>query len=180
MYRTKQSDAAQLPLLLFFLFSTAGWLWEVLFVGLTTGMAVNRGLLHGPWLPIYGVGGVLILLLLQRFKGVLLFLLSALAGGFVEYTASVLLELLFHARWWDYSSWPWNLQGRACIGSVLAFGAAGWCLVRVLAPALERLLSSLPERVRAVLCPVLCLLFAFDAGASFAVPNAGMGISFPV
>lgn len=176
MWKTKQSHV--LPL--FFLLSISGWLWEVLFSALTTGSFVNRGFLHGPWLPVYGFGGVAILLLLQRFRGLPLFLLSALLGGSVEYLTSLLLEGLFHTRWWDYASWPYSLNGRICLGSLLAFGLAGWLLTTRLAPALVRLLSHLPSRLQRRLSQALILLFALDAAFSLMLPNTGSGISIPV
>lgn len=180
MMDEKDTGGVQLLLLLFFLFSAAGWLWEVLFVALTTGEVVNRGVLRGPWLPIYGVGGVLILLLLGRKRGPGLFLLSALVGAGVEYAASLALEALFRRRWWDYAAWPWDFQGRVCLGSAAAFGLLGWLLVRLLAPALAKLLSSVPERARRALCRWLGVLFLLDAAAALAAPNVGAGISFPV
>ena len=61
----RKDDPLELPLLLFFTLSAAGWLWEVLFTGLSTGRLVNRGFFYGPWLPVYGVGGLLMLLLLS-------------------------------------------------------------------------------------------------------------------
>ena len=180
MSMKKERSTAEQPLLLFFLLSTAGWLWEVLFVRISTGEAVNRGFLHGPWLPVYGTGGLLILFLLSRLRGAPLFLLSALLGGTVEFAASLLLEYFFHARWWDYSRWPLDLDGRVCLGSAAAFGLAGWFLVRLAGPALAQLFACLPRRLRVRLCQAFCILFALDAAVSLAVPNTGMGISFPV
>lgn len=54
-------------ILLFFVFSVAGWLWEVGLHLVQDGVFVKRGVLSGPWLPIYGTGGVLIMLVLRRF-----------------------------------------------------------------------------------------------------------------
>src|SRR5699024_193673 len=53
-------------ILLFFAFSIAGWLWEVTLHIVTKGMLVNRGTMLGPWLPIYGAGGALVLFLLKK------------------------------------------------------------------------------------------------------------------
>ena len=89
--RARLRQGAQTLALLFFLFSAAGWLWEMLFVGAATGRLVNRGVLHGPWLPVYGTGGVLIVLLLGRCRGWRLLLRSALVGGAVENAAAFAL-----------------------------------------------------------------------------------------
>ena len=175
--RARLRQGAQTLALLFFLFSAAGWLWEMLFVGAATGRLVNRGVLHGPWLPVYGTGGVLIVLLLGRCRGWRLLLRSALVGGAVEYAASVALGRLFHARWWDYSGWPWNLNGRVALGSAAAFALAGWLAVRLAGPALAGLLARLPDRARTAACRCLGLLFVLDAAASLIRPNMGEGIS---
>ena len=179
---SRSGGARRTLALLFFLFSFAGWLWELLYVYAVTGQLVNRGFFHGPWLPVYGAGGVLLLLLLGRFRGEggVLFLLSALVGGGVEYAASLLLEGLFHLRWWDYTGQPGSLEGRVCLWSLLAFGGLGWLLVRLAGPPLVRTLEGLPEAVAAPGCALLSLLFALDAAWSLLRPNTGAGISFPL
>ena len=134
----RRRDGLEKPLLLFFLFAAAGWLWEVLFVAVSAGALVNRGFLHGPWLPVYGAGGMLFLLLPDRLRARqgALFLLCALLGGALEYGTSLWLEAVFHARWWDYAGWTGNLGGRVCLASAAAFGLAGWWLARRAGPAL--------------------------------------------
>lgn len=178
----RREDPLEQPLLLFFLLAAAGWAWEVLFTALSTGRLVNRGFLHGPWLPVYGAGGVLLFYLLGRFqgRGGTLFLLCALLGGALEYGTSLGLEALFHARWWDYSGWRWNLAGRVCPASAAAFGLAGWALVRRAGPAICRGLEGLSPVGRRLACRGLCVLFAADAAASLCAPNMGAGVSFPV
>ena len=51
--------------MMFFIFCFVGWVWEVSLAFISEDMFVNRGTLHGPWLPIYGTGGVIILVLLK-------------------------------------------------------------------------------------------------------------------
>lgn len=176
---TARQDGETL-LLLFFLFSGAGWLWEVLFVGASTGQLVNRGFLHGPWLPVYGVGGLLFVLLPGPRRGWHVPAVCALLGAGVEYAASLLLEGLFHARWWDYAGWAGNVNGRICPASAAAFGLAGWILVRWAGPWLRSALAGVPRRWREGCCRGLCLLFAADLALSLLRPNTGAGISFPV
>ena len=45
-------------ILLFFIFAFIGWIWEVGIHIVEDGVFVNRGTMFGPWLPIYGFGGV--------------------------------------------------------------------------------------------------------------------------
>ena len=61
--------------LIFTVFGIVGWLYEMLFYRINDGMFVERGQGLGPWLPIYGVGGILIILLRRRERFSLSFLL---------------------------------------------------------------------------------------------------------
>lgn len=49
-------------ILFFFLFSSLGWIWEVALHFIADGNLVNRGILIGPWLPIYGFGSIFMLI----------------------------------------------------------------------------------------------------------------------
>lgn len=175
-----RETALEPRLLLFFLFSAAGWAWEVLLTALTTGRWVNRGMLHGPWLPVYGWGGVLLAAALGRLREKRAApLLGVLVGGGVEYGTALLLEVRFRQRWWDYSGQWGNLGGRVCLASLAGFALAGWVLAR-LAPRLEGWLARLPGGPRRVLCRGVSLLFALDWAASLLRPNTGAGVSMPV
>lgn len=168
-------------LLSFFASAAAGWAWEVCLVGCATGQWVNRGVLHGPWLPVYGVGGVLFLLLgkaLPQNRG-LAVCLCALSGGAVEYGTALLLENWFHRKWWDYAGWTGSIQGRVCLWSVAGFAAAGWLALR-LGPGLERRLARCAPGARRRVCRGLSVLFAADWTASMFWPNVGAGVAFPI
>ena len=168
-------------LLCFYSFSAAGWLWEVLLTAFTTGGWVNRGLLHGPWLPVYGLGGVLLAVLLNRPHQTRAapFLLGALLGGAVEYGTALVLESWYHQRWWDYTGWPGSIQGRVCLTSAAAFAAAGWVASR-LGPLLVRRFAGLHDHTRTLLCRTVSLLFALDWSLSLLYPNTGTGITTPL
>ena len=173
--------ALERQLLLFFLFSAAGWVWEVALGVVTTGQVINRGFLRGPWLPVYGVGGVLLLGLLKDLRGrpALLIPAGALVGGAVEYSAALLLEGLFRRRWWDYTGWTGSIQGRVCLASLAGFALAGWLASRWGEPLLRRF-SRIPPAVRRLLCRNVGVLFALDWALSLLRPNAGAGVAGPL
>ena len=105
---------------LFLVGSLIGWLYEVGLHLVKDGVFVNRGMLHGPWVSIYGLG-CLMMVLLKRFIGnrpALFFGVSVLGCGVMEYTSSWLSEKLYHARWWDYSNCLLNLNGRVFLGGL--------------------------------------------------------------
>lgn len=167
-------------ILMFFALSFVGWLWEVGLHLIADGAFVNRGVLHGPWLPIYGTGSVMMLLLLNRFrrKPVLEFLLAIALCGCVEYFTSVYLEYVHDGtRWWDYTGYFLNLHGRICAEGLLVFGIGGMAIVYVLAPFLDGLLRRLPSGVLIWAGIILLCLFAADQVYSSAHPNEGKGIT---
>ncbi len=165
--------------LMFFIFSFIGWLWEVSLHLVTAGEFVNRGTMHGPWLPIYGTGGVLILTLLNRFrkKPLAEFIATVVMCGILEYFTSYFLEEMTGMRWWDYSGYFLNLHGRICAEGLLVFGVGGLSIVYVLAPLLDNAIQNVPEKKLAVICAVLILAFGADALYSQKHPNAGEGIT---
>lgn len=110
---------------IFFIISFIGWLWEAMLYLINDGIFVNRGTFHGPWLPIYGAGLLLILLFLSKFrKNMLLeFILAVILCGFVEYFTALYLEITHGGtKWWDYSGYFLNLHGRICAEGLLTFG----------------------------------------------------------
>ena len=166
--------------LLFFIFSAIGWVWEVSLHLVTDGEFVNRGVLHGPWLPIYGGGGVLILMLLNRLRKrpVLEFIGIVVLCGCVEYTTSFVLEILHNGeRWWDYSGYFLNLNGRICAEGLLVFGIGGIAIVYMLAPLLDNQIQRIRPWALIPLCLILLTAFTVDNVYSARHPNSGKGIT---
>ena len=165
--------------LLFFLFSFTGWVWEVSIHLVRDGVLVDRGVLHGPWLPIYGVGGLLILVLLARLRDRPLaeFGAAVVLCGTVEYVTSWALESLYGLKWWDYTGYLLNLNGRICAEGLLTFGIFGLVIVYVVAPALDDLIRRWRLGVAVPVCLVLLTAFAADGLWSLHHPNTGQGIT---
>lgn len=164
----------------FFIFSIAGWGWEVLLYGYQHHAFINRGVLHGPWLPIYGGGSMLILILLGglRKRPVKLFLITMVLCGVIEYVTAAFLEMAFHEAWWDYSNMLFQIQGKVSLIGLLLFGAGGLAIIYSVAPYLDRIIKYVPSVWQYVLCILLSIVFAADIIFSLHRPNAGMGITF--
>ncbi len=164
----------------FFTAAMLGWLWEVGYHFLRWGEFVNRGVFHGPWLPIYGFGACFILLglYLWRDRPGRLFVLAVALCGVLEYGTGFYLELTRGGRrWWDYSGYLLNLHGRICAEGLLAFGIGGCVVVYFLAPILDDLLDRAPRRAVVAVCLVLLALFAVDELWSSTHPNQGHGVT---
>lgn len=166
-------------ILLFFSFCITGWVWEVLLHIYYDGQIINRGFTHGPWLPIYGVGGVIIITLLKRFRDrpVLEFLVAFVLCGFIEYFTALLLETVNGEKWWDYSGYFLNLDGRICAEGLLVFAVGGCTVVYLIAPLLDAFFKRIDRRIATVICVVLLAAFFSDCCYSFKHPNTGKGIT---
>jgi uncharacterized membrane protein len=164
---------------MFLLFSHAGWIWEVLLVSSVHGCFINRGFMRGPWLPVYGIGSVLLICLLGRFwkNPFLVFGSSALLCGALEYATALCMELVFHKKWWDYSDAPFNFQGRTCLLVMVLFGILGYVLVCYIAPFCSRMIGYIPNCLQTYICRILLAVFLLDYLYSLRFPNIGAGIT---
>ena len=166
--------------IMFFIISHGAWLWEGSVTMLEVGKFVNRGFLHGFWLPLYGMGSLFLIYLFGKKKQSFwkIFIGSAVLCTMIEYSTAVLLEKLFHQKWWDYGFIGFDLKGRICGPAILLFGLAGYFLVCLLAPYLDRQIGKMSLLWQKRLCIILALLLLFDFGISVFYPNTGYGITF--
>ena len=165
---------------LFFLLAVFGWMWEGFLYLFKDDMYVNRGFLTGPWLPIYGMGAVMLELLFHRWRDrpIMIFVSSMLICTVLEYLTGWYLELTWGVKWWDYSGMPWNLHGRICLLSSLLFGVGGMMLVWVVAPLIWLLYRKIPAKVRVGIGLLALGLFVADAAYSAISPHVGAGIVY--
>lgn len=153
----------------FIIYSIIGYILETIFGIFTKGILESRkGFLYGPFCPIYGLGGVVMMLSLKRFNKntYTLFFGSALVGGAVEYLVSLIGEIVFKTKWWDYSDQILNINGRICLGFSLIWGFLGVYLMKRLHPKVEKFYNKLKEKmglkVVNVITIVLTVFLALD------------------
>ncbi len=166
-------------IMIFFAFCFIGWIWEVVLRLVNEGRFVNRGMLRGPWLPIYGSGGVLVLTCLYKLrkKVWMQFAAAVVLAGVVEYFTSYALEMAHGEKWWDYSGYFINLHGRICGEGLMVFGMGGIAGVYILAPLIDDYISRVRLKVLVVVSCVLTAVFTVDATYSLLNPNMGSGIT---
>ncbi len=148
----------------FFFFAVAGWIWECSLYLVRDHVLVNRGTKYGPWVPIYGYGGILVILLLYRFRHSKLrvFLYGILISTVFEYLTSVVLEYGLNVVYWDYSEDFLNFQGRISLVSSLAFGVFSLLGTYVFAPVVTAILRKMSPTTRRNVAIVLCCLYGLD------------------
>ena len=155
-------------LLLFLLFlscSILGYIVEILFCSIDNKKVVlNRGFLLGPYLPIYGVGAILITFLLYRYRDdlVALFVMGAVLCSIIEYFTSLIMEKIFKIRWWDYSHMQFNLNGRICLFNSCLFGLGGIVIMKIINPFYMRILDGLSNFWIIIIGSILGVVFFSD------------------
>lgn len=150
--------------LLFFIYSFCGWIWECCYVSVRKRQWVNRGFLHGPWIPLYGSGAILVLFLTLPVREhlALVFLVGMAGATVLEYVTGAVMERLFQMRYWDYSKDPLNVNGYICLPVSLVWGGFSVLLTEVLHPPVERLVLAVPQAAADGIGLVLTVLFTVD------------------
>lgn len=150
--------------LLFFLYSFVGWLWETVYCSLKAKHFVYRGFLVGPITPIYGFGILGVLYFIEPFQKnlILLYVLSIILVTVLEYLTSYVLEKIFHATWWDYHDVPLNLNGRVALPVSLFWGVGCVLIVRVIHPKMLGLEQFLSDKFSFYLPVLLLVITAID------------------
>ena len=151
----------------FFIYCLMGWIWESIILPLSRHQKpYNRGFLNGPWIPIYGFGAMLVIVLfdIQRVNYPIytLFISGGVVACLLEYITSYVMEKLFHRRWWDYSQKAFNLNGRVCLEGFICFGLFSVVAIDYVQPFFTSKLLLVDENILFVLSGVLSVLFIVD------------------
>jgi len=159
-------------LLLIFVFGGVfGFLYEEFFYYIDLGHLVKRGSTFGPWIQIYGFGAVFITLTTTkaRSKPWLVFLISGVVCGILEYATGYVFDHCFHIRSWDYNVeiWNWgNIDGYVCARSVLFFAVSGLFLQYAVRPLLEKYADRVKPRTLALTAGIPAAVCVLDMVAS--------------
>lgn len=150
--------------LLFLIYSFIGWLIEVIGKLIEKHKFINRGFLIGPICPIYGHGCILMILTLSRYKDnpLTLFIYAIFICSLLEYFTSYFMEKIFKARWWDYSTKRFNLNGRICAETMIPFGILGTLVICVINPIFEYLLNLFNFETIKITAVVLFIIYIID------------------
>lgn len=151
-------------LFLFHAFSLSGWLLETALHLIQNGSFDTDAAVFAPWMPLYGVFGLLVLFLTKRIlkKPAFVFLSSFALYSALEYLFNLGTELAFGSPLRDYSEFFLNLNGRVYVGGAAAFGLLGCAFLYSLAPRWTELFMKLGRAARWTVCGILTLLFAMD------------------
>lgn len=149
----------------FIIFSVAGVLIETLYCYITTGIIESRkGLIIGPFCPVYGVGAALMIWVLDKYKDsdLKLFIAGGILGAIIEYILSYILEAIYGARFWDYKDYQFNLNGRTALTYTIYWGILAVILMKYIKNNIDKIIEKIPLNKRNLINILLIIFFIFD------------------
>ena len=156
-------------LVYFYFYCIFGWVFESTYVSLRTHKLTNRGFMKGPWLPLYGSGAILVLLVTLPYADhpVGVYFAGMIAATILEYITGVVMVKLFKVRYWDYSYKKIQFQGHICLSSSLAWGGLSLLMVYVIHPPIVKFIDMWNENVVNILTFVVTICMAYDFANAF-------------
>jgi uncharacterized membrane protein len=156
-------------LFFFYFYCFFGWCFESTYVSIKSRKLVNRGFMRGPFLPLYGSGGIMMLVVSMPFQDnvVLTYIAGVIGATALEYVTGVTMEALFKVRYWDYSKNKFNFQGHICLGSSLAWGGLTILMTKVIHKPIEHFVLSIPTTALTVITCILTVYIVVDFTLSF-------------
>jgi uncharacterized membrane protein len=164
----------------FTFYSVIGWCYEVfLEVVVYRWGFTNRGVLFGPYTPVYGFGALAFLLLvypvIRNKKGgkklafiPVVFLLCMLIATAIELGTSYILEAVTGSwPWQTYADYAINFQARIALSPSIRFGLGGVLFLYVLQPLFEKICEKLGEKRVKTLAIIFLIMFAADCVYTF-------------
>ena len=155
-------------LFLFYFYCFCGWCIETSYVSIKSRKLVNRGFMRGPFLPLYGSGAMMMLVVSAPFQDhiVLVYIAGCIGATILEYITGVTMEALFKVRYWDYSEKPFNFQGHICLGTSLSWGGLTILMTQFVHRPVEKILLSTPLNVLMPVTVILTIFLAVDFALS--------------
>lgn len=149
----------------FIIFSILGLVIETMYCYVTTGVWESRkGLIYGPFCPVYGVGATALIILLYKLKSqkLKLFVYGGFLGSAFEYIMSYVLEAFYGTRFWDYSYYKFHLNGRICIVYTLFWGILALILICLIKPNIDKVMNKISFKYTKILDTIVVTLLVID------------------
>ncbi len=124
----------------FTLCGICGWIYETALTSYLWGRFADRGFLHIPVLPIYGVFAFILIPIFRKHNGFLtVFIGSTIITTALELISAYAIEMILHQRLWSYRDWDFNFfDGRISLYSSLMFGVLSLILIKAVHPLVHK------------------------------------------
>lgn len=156
-------------LFFFYFYCFFGWIFESSYVSVKSKKFVNRGFMRGPFLPIYGSGAIMMLVVSMPFQDniFLTYLAGCIGATALELVTGVTMEALFKVRYWDYSNQKFNYKGHICLSSTIAWGFLTILMTEFVHKGVEKVIFSIPYMAVAVITLAVTVYIISDFTLSF-------------
>lgn len=151
-------------ILTFMIFAIIGYVAEVSYVYINRKIWVNRGYLNGPYIPIYAFGSILTIIFLTKYYNdiLIVFFMGIIITSALEYYTSYFMEKIFNRRWWDYSQYKYNLNGRITLLNSILFGIGCLVIIYFLSPVVKIFLNNINTTTKLIIAIVFIIIFIID------------------
>lgn len=147
----------------FIIYSIGGWLLESAYRSFCEKKIVNSGFLHGPYCPIYGVGTIIMVIFLQDIKRPeILFIIGFVVLTVLEYIVGIVLEKLFHTKYWDYSHEKFNIKGRICLINSIYWGILAIIFTLIIHPNVQKFIQAIPIQAIITINAMMLIILLID------------------
>ncbi|MDD6492836.1 MAG: hypothetical protein PUG54_11585 [Firmicutes bacterium] len=156
-------------LFFFYFYCFFGWVFETTFVSVKSRKFVNRGFMRGPFLPIYGSGAIMMLVVSMPFQNniFLTYIAGCIGATALELVTGVVMEALFKVRYWDYSDQKFNYKGHICLSSTIAWGFLTILMTEFLHKGVEKIVMAIPMPVLSIATIIITVCIVSDFTLSF-------------
>lgn len=156
-------------LFFFYFYCFFGWIFESTFVSVKSRKFVNRGFMRGPFLPIYGSGAIMMLVVSMPFQDniFLTYIAGCIGATALELVTGILMESLFKVRYWDYSNQRLNYKGHICLSSTIAWGFLTILMTELVHRGVEQVVFLIPAGVITAVTLALTVYITVDFTLSF-------------
>ncbi len=156
-------------LFFFYFYCFFGWIFESAYVSLRSKKFVNRGFMRGPFLPIYGSGAIMMLVVSMPFQDniFLTYIAGCIGATVLELVTGVAMEALFKVGYWDYSNQKFNYKGHICLSSTIAWGFLTIFMTEFLHKVVEKIISFIPAMTINVVTVIVTVYIIIDFTLSF-------------
>lgn len=160
----------------FIVYCIIGWIFEELVFLVEDHILYNRGFLFGPWLPIYGFGGIIITALFFKTKNkpvkigkinirpLIMYFEACIIATAVELIATYIIDFIGgnFKTLWDYSQNFMNFQGRIALIPDAKFGVIALLAIYGVQPILKKIIETKKQKMLNVFVVIIAILFAID------------------
>lgn len=156
-------------LFFFYFYCFFGWIFESTYVSAKSRKFVNRGFMRGPFLPIYGSGAIMMLVVSMPFQDniLLTYIAGCIGATALELATGVIMEALFKVRYWDYSSQKFNYKGHICLSSTIAWGFLTILMTGFVHRGVEKVILTIPYMAVTVITVAVTVYIIIDFTLSF-------------